>query len=399
MSFSVLQIDRFPSHQQLPLAQSLYRLLGDNFRFACWEPVPSNREALGWRDVGMDAPWMIRAWETEKAGEEYRDRLVTCDVLIGSPRNRQIIIERSAGKKLSLLPTERPLKHQYSRFWGIPHKLGGEFWPLQVWSYYRYNSQKIRTWHAIDTPFCHILSIGAYCPWDLHRLGLFKDRIWTFGYFIEVPVGKPQKRSEQQTQILWVGRMVDWKRVNVLIKACGILRKKKLDFHLKLIGEGPKKPSLIKLVTKLGLQNMVSFHPPISPQQVQREMKMAHIYVLPSTQEEGWGAVIGEAMAEGCAVISTKGAGAAPILIKHGLSGYLFPVNDIESLAKFLEDLINNPKKNQEMGVEGWNIMRSIWGPDVAADRLVKLIEGLLGREKTPEFQEGPCSTAILKKP
>jgi glycosyltransferase involved in cell wall biosynthesis len=268
-----------------------------------------------------------------------------------------------------------------------------------VWSYYRYNSQRIRTWRSIDSPLCHILSIGAYCPWDLHRLGLFNDRIWTFGYFVDVPPGKPQERLDKQTQILWVGRMVDWKRVIVLIKACGILHNKKLDFHLKIIGDGPEKPSLMKLVTKLSLQNKVSFHPPISPQQVRQEMKKAHIYVLPSTQEEGWGVVIGEAMAEGCAVISTKGAGAAPILIQHGLSGYLFPVNDIEALANSLEDLINHPKKNQEMGGEGWRIMKSMWGPDVAADRLVKLIKGLLGRENKPEFQEGPCSPSILLKP
>ena len=399
MSFSVLQIHRFASHLQFPLAQNLYRLLGDDFRFACWEPVPGKREALGWQDVGEDTPWMIRAWETEKARKEYQDRLFASDVVIGNPQNRQIIIERSLGKKISLLPSERPLKRQNSTIGEFLNKRRGKYSLFQTLSFYRHHSQKIQGWRSIDSPFCHVLSIGAYCPWDLHRLGLFNDRIWTFGYFIDVPSGIPQVRSDQQIQILWAGRMVNWKRVDVLIKACDILRQKKLAFHLKLIGDGPENASLMKLVTDLGLQNMVSFHPPITPLQVRQEMRTAHSFVLPSTQEEGWGAVIGEAMAEGCAVISTHGAGAAPLLIQHGKTGYLFPVNDIESLAKYLEALINNPKKTQEMGLEGWKMMKSTWGPDVAANRLVRLIDGLLGRENMPEFTDGPCSRALIVKP
>ena len=395
----MLLINNMPTHHQLPLAQNLSQLLGDNFRFACYSPVSSERTVIGWKDFGKDIPWMIRAWESEEARKEYKRWLVSSDVVIGFPENWQIIKERLLERKLFLLATERPLKPSTSPLWGFPPQQRRKSWLRHVLSYYHGRWQRIQDWQEIDSPYCHGLAIGAYCPWDFQRLGVFKDRMWTYGYFNDVPTNLHRVKIKQSVQILWAGRMLKWKRVDILIKACDTLHQKKLDFHLMLIGDGPENSSLIKLVTDLGLQELISFHPPVNPQEVRQAMRAADIYVLPSSQEEGWGVVIGEAMSEGCAVIASADAGAAPLLIQHGKTGYLFPMDNVECLEKYLEILVANPEMVSRMGVEGWRFMMSTWSPEVAAERLLMLSEGLFGSGKMPRYITGPCSPVQLVKP
>jgi len=223
--------------------------------------------------------------------------------------------------------------------------------------------------------------------------------MWTYGYFIDVPSMPPQRRKEEMPQILWAGRMLDWKRVDVLIKACGILNKKELNFRLNLIGDGPEHSSLLRLVEDLGLQEVVSFFPPVTVREVRLAMQAAHIYVLPSSQEEGWGVVIGEAMGDGCAVVAASGAGSAQMLVQHGKTGYLFQEDDMNGLTRYLEELIQNPERSFQMGMEGWKYMTSTWNPEVGAERLVKLINGLLKRGEIPQYANGPCSPAVVVKP
>jgi glycosyltransferase involved in cell wall biosynthesis len=398
MSFSALLVNNIPTHHQFPLAQNLYQLLGENFRFACYNPLYGDRKAIGWQDVGMDVPWMIRVWESERAREEYHRRLTESDVVIGFPENWQVINERLSKKKFCLPATERPLKPS-NPLWGVPPRKRNKSLLRNILSYYHNRLRQIIRWHEIDSIYCHILTIGHYCPWDLHRLRVFNGRMWTYGYFIDVPSIQTQKRMEETSQILWAGRMLDWKRVDVLIKACGLLFKKEMNFHLNLIGDGPERSSLLRLVTDLGLQEVVSYSPPVTTREVRLAMKAAHIFVFPSTQEEGWGAVISEAMAEGCAVVAASGAGSAQILVQHGKTGYLFQEDDVDGLALYMEELIQNPEQAYQMGMEGWQYMNSTWNPLLGAERLVKLINGLLKRGEMPQYAHGPCSPAVVLRP
>jgi glycosyltransferase involved in cell wall biosynthesis len=394
----ILLVNNIPTHHQSPLAQSLYQLLGENFRFACYSPLYSDRAAMGWQDNGMDLPWMIRAWESERAREEYHRWLIESDVVIGFPENFQIIKERISAKKLCLPATERPFKPS-DPLWGLPPKKRKKSLLLHILSYYRNRLRLIFRWYEINSTYCHVLTIGTYCPWDFYRLGVFNGRMWTYGYFVDVPSTPPQQKIGEITHILWAGRMLDWKRVDVLIKACGLLFKKKLNFRLDLIGDGPERSSLKRLVDDLGMQGVVSFSPPVSPAEVRKAMKSAQIFVIPSTQEEGWGAVVGEAMGEGCAVVAASGAGAAHKLVQHGNTGYIIHEDDVNSLALHMEEFIQNPEKAHQMGKEGWQYMNSIWNPGVVAQRLLELINGLLKLGEMPQYANGPCSPAIVVKP
>ncbi len=125
-------------------------------------------------------------------------------------------------------------------------------------------------------------------------------------------------------------------------------------------------------------------------------MNSSDVYVLPSTSDEGWGVVLNEAMSEGCAVIGSTGAGASRILIKEGETGLLFPTGNANALADRLEYLARNPDKRDEMGRNAAKYIREVWSPKTGAERLVALVNGLLGRSAMPEYEDGPCSRAKI---
>ena len=394
----VLLTNNMPTHHQFPLAQNLAQLLGDRFRFACYHPVTPDRQSIGWKDFENRLPWMIRVWESKNENEEYLKWLRESDVVVGYPENwQEIRRERLSKKKLFLLTAEHPLKPS-NPLWGFPPPQRSRPWLVHTLSYYRRKWIRIQQWHWMNSPFCHLLAIGAYCPADLLRLGISAERMWTYGYFNDVPATIPQKRSALPVQVLFAGRMLEWKRVDLLIKACRILSQKNLNFQLKLIGDGPEGFALKQLTSSLGLQNVISFFPPVKPEEIRIAMREANIFVLPSSQEEGWGVVIGEAMAEGCTVVASVAAGAAPLLVQHGTTGYLFPHEDIHSLAGYLEELILNPQKATQMGLEGWRYMQCTWNPTVAAKRLLEVSEGLLGRQAMPEYPFGPFSPVQMNQ-
>jgi glycosyltransferase involved in cell wall biosynthesis len=121
-------------------------------------------------------------------------------------------------------------------------------------------------------------------------------------------------------------------------------------------------------------------------------MRQADIYVMPSNYLEGWGTVIGEAMAVGCCVVSSTGPGGAPWLIDHGRTGYLFPSGNLDALCAVLSPLIGNAGLRRAIGQAASEKMRTEWSPEVAAERLIALCGALLAGRKVPAFRSGPCS-------
>lgn len=123
---------------------------------------------------------------------------------------------------------------------------------------------------------------------------------------IIIPVGinlkkiKKVKKSKEKFDILFVGRLIPEKNVDLLIQAV-----KNSNLKVAIIGEGPEKNSLIKLVNKLDISNISFLGPIENEDDVYSYMKSSKILVLPSIRE-GFGIVILEALACGCKVITTN---------------------------------------------------------------------------------------------
>jgi glycosyltransferase involved in cell wall biosynthesis len=109
-----------------------------------------------------------------------------------------------------------------------------------------------------------------------------------------------------------------------------------------LLGDGPERSRYEGLARDLGIQNRVRFGGYVSPNQVWRYYEQAHVFVLPTLQDN-WPLVVPEAMSVGLPVLVSKRAGSVPDLIREGENGYSFDPEDHESLASHLEEYVRNP--------------------------------------------------------
>lgn len=376
----LLYMTNIPSHHQFPVAQALHARLGNDFTLVFMEPVNRERAAMGWQDYGQGLPWVIRVWESAEAVARMRRCVQEYDAVVFGAVDTEIIRPRIGSGKLTFKYSERMWK---KHLWRIvdprinPRAVKGL--SRDIWS--------------IDRPNCHLLAASAYASWDFARIGAFQGRAWKWGYFPSVPLQELALR-EPPLRILWAGRMLRWKRVDLLIRAAARLRRMNLKFQIDLVGGGPERERLERLRDGLNLQNVIAFHPFTDPRNVRKTMKSSHIYVLPSDYNEGWGAVINEAMASGCCTVASAGAGAAPWLISHGETGYLFESGNARDLTRVLERCLADPKACTAVGRRARQSMCKAWSPEAAADRLICLCDGLLGKGPMPNYADGPCSSA-----
>ena len=159
-----------------------------------------------------------------------------------------------------------------------------------------------------------------------------------FGYFPEAdppgtaaPAERPSEPSpERPRRLLWVGRMLRWKRVDVLVKAVRHCLKHGVPLELDVYGEGPERRRLEKLANHCPA---IRFHDFVSAEEVRRQMREHDLYVLTSDGTEGWGAVINEALTAGLPVLATPESGAGATLLPRTC---LVPAGDWRLLARAL---------------------------------------------------------------
>ena len=144
--------------------------------------------------------------------------------------------------------------------------------------------------------------------------------------------------------VVSVGRLVDYKGFDVLVRACARLRQKGLPIRCVVVGEGPERGALEALVRELGLEGAVTLVGEKPQDQVRERISGADAFALASTkgrdgQQDGIPIVLMEAMALGVPVISTKISG-IPELVADNVTGLLAAPGDDAHLAAALERIL-----------------------------------------------------------
>jgi len=346
---------------------------------AIFEAVSHERRDMGWAER-EDLPWVIGP---PRNAEEKARLFQTCldaDVMVFGAGPREVLQARVATGKLSLVSAERLLKKPF-------HHLR-MFNPRYATGIRRYRE-------LVNQPHVHALTIGHYAPDDLRTIGVFDDRIWKWGYFIDMPATLPLPPPERPLKLLWVGRMLKSKRIDTLLYAIARIHQSSCFGECVVVGDGPEKERLQRLARRLRIDpERLRFVPSVAFDQVRRLMRESDIYVLPSNRHEGWGAVAGEAMSEGCVLVANEKAGAAKELIIENETGLLFRDGDVEHLASQLKRLALNFPLRMQMRQQAWEQMQTVWHSRIAAERLIALCNGLLGNCEIPSFANGPCCKA-----
>ena len=255
-----------------------------------------------------------------------------------------------------------------------------------------------RAWNPAGESI-YLLCAGAYTAGDYNGIGMFRGRTFKWGYFSEFISGKSVEKlfaEKKCAQILWAGRLLDWKHPESALYLADGLVKKGFRFQLKMIGSGPMRPELDWLCKTLGIEEYVEMRDAVSPDELRTAMEQSGIFLMTSDRHEGWGAVVNEAMSCGCTVIGSSLAGSVPFLIKPGVNGYVYRYGDQTELLNLAADLLENPDKQKDLGEAAFRTIETEWNAEEAAGRFLTLADSILTGQRVAEYGSGPCSRASM---
>ena len=164
----------------------------------------------------------------------------------------------------------------------------------------------------------------------------------------------PAPAQGRPLRILFVGRLVPFKALELLLQALLDVRAKGWEVELDVVGDGPMKAPWRALTDHLQLAGAVRFHGALPAAQVALQMALCHVFCLPSVRESG-GAVLLEAMASARPVIALDYGGPAEIVNPEvgALLAFESPQQVIDDLRATLIDIILHPELWRARGLAG----------------------------------------------
>jgi len=211
--------------------------------------------------------------------------------------------------------------------------------------------------------------------------GLQKKRVVEFvENGVDLDLFRPRSTSlkYESFRIIYIGRLVDWKRVDLLIDACTRLIGR-VDFQLDLVGDGPLRGVLEEQVRRLSMAGYVRFHGRLPHSATADLLTNADVMVLPSMRECG-GAVVLEAMASGIPVIAAEWGGPADYIAAD--TGILIPPAApdvfVDELGMTMLSIARNPQLRVKMGTAGRQRAAALYDWRAKTNALLKIYEDVL---------------------
>ena len=228
---------------------------------------------------------------------------------------------------------------------------------------------------AAQVPHDRVISVSPQCKQKLMSLGIREEKITVIPNGVDLKLFDSTQVEKVPNQILYVGRLVEFKHVDWLIEAFAEVLKEVPDAKLKIVGGGPERGNLEALVRRLGLQASVTFTG-VTPtyEAVTHYYKESEIFVLPSIVE-GEAIVLKEAMAAGLPLIAMNIPGSGVLsLMRDGENGFLLESGRPELITEKLVQLLKDEKMRKRMGEAGRKFVEKFdW--DVIADHTLEVYQ------------------------
>ena len=351
-------ISTFASPHTLPFGVEAARLYGEVV-FINTMTLTEERRRMGY-DISSERVEII-----DLSGNEERCRELILDArdVILSGARFDLVSERISGGDSVYLAHERLFKK------GFVKLLDPRTWKIAAFC------------RGVRNKNVFLLSIGDFAARDFKRLGFNKDKIFRFGYFPELSSGPAEKAADarEECKILWVGRMVGFKRPLMALKAAKILPD---GFKLTMAGDGALFEKVKKYAERHGIAVELLGHLPNS--RVIELMRASDILLSTSDKGEGWGAVINEGMNSGCAVVCSDSIGCAGTLASTE-NAVIFATHSVKDLKRAL---VEARDRRAELGRSAKATVENKFNAAVAAERF----SALAGAEDKGIFSDGLCS-------
>jgi glycosyltransferase involved in cell wall biosynthesis len=176
-------------------------------------------------------------------------------------------------------------------------------------------------------------------------------------------------------RLLFVGRLVYYKGLNVLLEAlvhCPAAT-------LLIVGEGPLQGQLRARAAALGVDSRVAFLRAASEPEIKACYQASDVFVLPSTEiTEAFGIVQLEAMASGLPVVSTNLPTGVPWVNQHGVTGLVVPAGQPAPLAAAIRTLLRDSGLRSKMAEAGRRRVAKTFSEATMVTRFTEVIEDLV---------------------
>lgn len=374
---TIVFVSNYLNNHQIPLCTEL-----KNRATQFWFVATEANTVWGYQ-TPMDADYVLEYNPATK--DRVYDLIKSADVVIYGSTPTELINIRMELNKLSFLYSERFYKKGLWR--SINPKTRKKLYDRIV----RYKNNEM-----------YVLCAGAFLPLDLKLLGFPTNKCYKWGYFTEVKkvnIGEyiDKKRKQKYPQILWVGRMDEPKHPEVFVDLVDKLKKDGYVFRALMVGDGPINNRINSMIHQRGLTECIELVGSKSHDEVANLMIDSKIFVFTSDKWEGWGAVLGEAMASGCVPYCSHSIGAVPFLVDDGNNGFVYRYGHHFEKIEKLEKLLDDNEYCETICKQAYRTMSEMWNAELAAERLLKLCNSFLSK-KGICFESGPCSKANLLK-
>jgi glycosyltransferase involved in cell wall biosynthesis len=263
--------------------------------------------------------------------------------------------------------------------------------PRAVWR--RVIKQPVVRWVVRNAAGC--FPTGTWARDYLLHYGAKANRLWFLPNVPDVDGldAKAQelapRRSELRRQlglgnepvVLYVGRLVEFKRVDLLIEAFAKLGADN-PARLVIVGDGIVRPQLESLARKLGVADRTEFRGFAEPADVPLWYAVADVMVLPSVGET-WSVAVLEALASGLPVVTTDTVGAAADAIKDPSLGAVVRTRDVSALAAAIAARLADGKGRDRVRV-AWAYAQNQFRYEVLSRRVVDAIRNTIGKPELP---------------
>lgn len=204
-----------------------------------------------------------------------------------------------------------------------------------------------------------------------------KGKVHYIPNWVDTEIFKPNpaaKGKDETRSILYVGRMVKHKGIEIIIRALNDLLKKGINIKGIFVGDGPDREFFISMSNKLGIREHVEFPGFLSPEtSIERLVNYyskADVFVLLS-KSEGQSKVLLESMSCGTPVIAYE-TGGIPEIVTEDV-GVLLKERSVEALKRAICELLSNDNKRREMGKNARQKVQKMYSKNVILPKIERV--------------------------
>jgi glycosyltransferase involved in cell wall biosynthesis len=234
----------------------------------------------------------------------------------------------------------------------------------------KYSILRLKYGKKIDA----ILAIGSAATECYVNAGFSKNKIFSWGYFVENNATIKQKNSSKGIKLLYVGSIDNRKNILGILP---IIHKHIDKFErFTIIGKGPRDEEL----HKFAVNDKIIYKGSVANSEISNYYFDSDILILPSLFD-GWGAVVNEALMAGTKVLCSKTCGASELISSNRGRIFTYKKNDFETqFLRILEDGVVTQNLRRE--IVQWS-ERSISG-EVASKYFLQIVNHLYNSESKP---------------